>query len=443
VTRRSGTGRPKRLAAAVLAGGLLLIPATLASTGGRLFLPVAAAIADGSSLPGAGDLLAALHSATAEPEEYGASGNLPESDTLSPELLAALAGPATPSGPSFGTGAGALASVPPGPLGLPGVMLDAYMRAAGTLAATYPHCGLHWSVLAAIGRIESNHARGGAVDAKGTTVQPILGPQLSGGPGVAAIRDSDGGLLDGDAVWDRAVGPMQFIPGTWARYAVDGNNDGVASPHNIYDSTLAAGHYLCAGSGDLRDPVALAEAIFRYNHSEAYVTNVLSWAAAYATGVTPLPSVPAPVLPVGELPPTTTPPSTTPPSTTTAPTTATTTTTGSSTTTPTTPTCPTAPTGTTDPSSTAPTTTVPPGCETTTTPPPSTSETTSETTTQTTTDPTQSAGGTVSSSESSTLSSADPPPDSSASSTQGSSGSSESSTSSGGAASTTTSLPAA
>ena len=380
MTRRSGTVRPKRVAAAIVAGWLLLIPAILASTGGQLFLPIASAISHGSVLPGAGDLLAAVHSAKAQPEDYGASGTLPESDTLSPELIAALTGPTGPGfDPTFGTGAGPLAAVPPGPLGLPSVMLDAYMRASQALAATRPDCGLHWSVLAAIGRIESNHARGGAVDTQGTTVRPILGPQLSGGPGVAAIRDSDGGALDGDTVWDRAVGPMQFIPTTWARYAVDGSNDGVASPHNIYDSTLAAGHYLCAGGGDLRNPVALAQAIFRYNHSEPYVANVLGWAAAYASGVTPLPSSPGLAEPVADLPPVAAAPGTTPPDTTTptstttttgtstptTTTTTTTTTTGTSTTT-TTVTCPTAPT---DPSTTTPTS-VPAGCETTTTPPP-------------------------------------------------------------------------
>jgi hypothetical protein len=276
---------------------------------------------------------------------------------------------------------GPLATVPPGPLGIPGVMLDAYLKAEQRLALSHPTCGLHWSVLAAIGRIESGHARGGAVDANGTTIRPILGPQLSGGPGIAAIRDSDGGLLDGDSVWDRAVGPMQFIPTTWAGYSADGNDDGTVSPHNIYDSTVAAGKYLCADRTDLRDPVSLARAIFRYNHSDAYVAKILAWAAAYANGVTPLPSSPAPIEePVAEpqVPDPTTPPGTTPPPTTNPPST---TTPPPSTTDPTTtpPTCPTTPPSTTDPTSpTSPTpsTTVPPECETTTPPPPPSSSTT-------------------------------------------------------------------
>ncbi len=55
---------------------------------------------------------------------------------------------------------------------------------------------------------------------------PVRGPALSGGA-FSAIRDTDGGRYDGDPVWDRAVGPMQFIPGTWRIWGADGNGDGV------------------------------------------------------------------------------------------------------------------------------------------------------------------------------------------------------------------------
>ncbi|GAA4014617.1 hypothetical protein GCM10022247_41870 [Allokutzneria multivorans] len=175
--------------------------------------------------------------------------------------------------------------------GIPGPVLDAYLRADRTLATTLPDCGLHWSYLAGIGKVESNHARG-QVDANGTTPAPILGPVLSGAPGMAAIADTDGGKLDGDAVWDRAVGPMQFIPGTWARYGVDGNGDGKADPHNIYDAALSAGRYLCSGGLDLREPEQLATAVFRYNHSNAYVAKVLGLAIGYSMGLAPLPDLP-------------------------------------------------------------------------------------------------------------------------------------------------------
>ena len=211
---------------------------------------------------------------------FGATGYLPESVRIGPDLLA----------PPLATPPQVDRSMPDGPHGIPGIVLDAYRRAESTMAAGDPGCGLNWFVLAGVGRIESNHARGGRLTADGTTVRPIVGPRLSGGPGVAAIRDTDGGRLDGDPVWDRAVGPMQFIPSTWANYRSDGNGDGIASPHNMYDAALDAARYLCVGDADLRDPAQLARAIFRYNHSNDYVRIVLTWARAYANGVTPIPS---------------------------------------------------------------------------------------------------------------------------------------------------------
>jgi len=174
-------------------------------------------------------------------------------------------------------------TLPDGPLGIPGVMLDAYQRAEQTMAQTHPSCHLSWTTLAGIGEIESGHASGGRVDAAGNTVGSILGPQLNGSPGMAAIADTDQGTLDADPGWDRAVGPMQFIPASWRGY-------GAGNPHNIYDSTLAAGRYLCAGGTDLSDPTQQAAAVLRYNHSATYVVTVLRWAAGYRTGVLPTPS---------------------------------------------------------------------------------------------------------------------------------------------------------
>ncbi len=188
-------------------------------------------------------------------------------------------------------------NLPDGPLGIPGVMLDAYQRAEQTMAQTQPACRLSWSMLAGIGKIESGHASGGRVDAAGNTLGSIRGARLNGSAGIAAIADTDQGALDGDAVWDRAVGPMQFIPSSWRNYGVQGNGDGVTNPDNIYDSTLAAGRYLCAGGGDLSDPAQQRVAVFRYNHSASYVSNVQLWAQAYVTGVFPTPSAPGSVPP--------------------------------------------------------------------------------------------------------------------------------------------------
>ncbi|MBF6209379.1 lytic murein transglycosylase, partial [Streptomyces gardneri] len=168
-----------------------------------------------------------------------------------------------------------------GALGIPEVVLAAYRNAELALASSAPGCGLSWSLLAGIGRIESGHARGGRTDAAGTTVSPIFGPALDGSlPGNEVIRAGDGGFV-------RAVGPMQFLPGTWGLYGADGNGDGVSDPHNVFDAALAAGKYLCSGGMDLRDGSQELRAVLRYNNSMAYAANVLSWSAAYRTGGSP------------------------------------------------------------------------------------------------------------------------------------------------------------
>jgi hypothetical protein len=86
----------------------------------------------------------------------------------------------------------------------------------------------------------------------------------------------------------QAMGPMQFLPGTWSRYASDGNGDGKAEVQNLFDATLAAARYLCSGGLNMRDQSQVMTAILRYNNSVAYARNVLGWAAAYATGVVPV-----------------------------------------------------------------------------------------------------------------------------------------------------------
>ncbi|HEX4701490.1 MAG TPA: lytic murein transglycosylase [Pseudonocardiaceae bacterium] len=170
--------------------------------------------------------------------------------------------------------------------GVPSNVMAAYQNAAALLARTQPNCHLPVELLAAIGKVESGHARGGRLDAAGTAVPSILGPVLDGSGGFAAIPDTDHGALDGDSTWDRAVGPMQFIPSTWRRWASDGNNDGVADPENIYDATLAAGRYLCADGRDLSTDVGIQSAILSYNDSVAYLHLVSAWLAAYHGGMT-------------------------------------------------------------------------------------------------------------------------------------------------------------
>jgi len=101
--------------------------------------------------------------------------------------------------------------------------LDAYQRAATLVEAADPSCHVDWALLAAIGRVESNHARfgGNRLDAAGVAQPGIIGIPLDGSRGTARITDTDGGSLDRDTVYDRAVGPMQFIPSTWRVVGVD------------------------------------------------------------------------------------------------------------------------------------------------------------------------------------------------------------------------------
>ncbi|WP_405178079.1 lytic murein transglycosylase [Nocardia sp. NBC_01377] len=185
----------------------------------------------------------------------------------------------------------ARAEIPAGPLGIPGIAVAAYQNAEQVLHTEDPECGMSWSMLAGIGRVESTHAFGGKADADGNPLSPVYGPVLDGSLyGNHVIHDSDDGALDGLSGYDRAIGPMQFLPDTWKRYAADGNNDGVADPQNLFDATLTAGKYLCSGGLDMRDMSQQTRAILRYNNSMAYVANVMAWANSYNNGVAPKPA---------------------------------------------------------------------------------------------------------------------------------------------------------
>lgn len=172
--------------------------------------------------------------------------------------------------------------------GIPATVLDAYKKAEAALGTAKPGCNLPWQLLAAIGKVESGQARGGRVDANGTTTSPILGPQLDGN-GFALIKDTDNGAYDGNSSYDSAVGPMQFIPSTWAWAGRDGNGDGREDPNNVYDAALAAGHYLCRFGWDLSTQADLNRAILSYNHSTDYLNLVLSWLEYYRKGTHEVP----------------------------------------------------------------------------------------------------------------------------------------------------------
>jgi Transglycosylase SLT domain len=104
--------------------------------------------------------------------------------------------------------------------------------------------GLPWEVLAAIGQIESGW---------GTNT----GPSTAG-----------------------ALGPMQFLPSTWAAWGISGFGD--KGPPNIndpFDAVPSAARYLCAAGGSTA--AGLPRAIFAYNHADWYVSEVLALARQY------------------------------------------------------------------------------------------------------------------------------------------------------------------
>ncbi|MFF7008591.1 lytic murein transglycosylase [Streptomyces fimicarius] len=235
----------------------------------------AATLADGSA--GSGDPKAAGEDTASADNDGAATGNSPYYTDLPPLV--------TPDKPGSSSNLPAIGSAE---AGIPASILAAYKQAEQTVATTDPNCRLPWQLLAAIGKVESGQARGGRVDANGTTTSPILGPALNG-QGFALIKDTDGGAYDGDAVHDRAVGPMQFIPSTWASWGQDANGDGRKDPNNIYDAALAAGRYLCANDRDLAIAADLDKAVLSYNRSTEYLRTVRSWFSYYQRGTHEIP----------------------------------------------------------------------------------------------------------------------------------------------------------
>ena len=130
-------------------------------------------------------------------------------------------------------------------------------------AATAP-CAVDWTVLGGIANVASDHGRvGGAqrLRADGVVTPPVLGLPLDGNEGRALMADTDGGLVDGVADFDRAVGPFQFIPATWTAYRTDGNGDGVTDPHNLWDAAASAAALLC-DTGIVSEPASAISLYF-------------------------------------------------------------------------------------------------------------------------------------------------------------------------------------
>jgi membrane-bound lytic murein transglycosylase B len=180
--------RLQRRAMAALAGSALLVVPGFTASGPFSPVETTAAAPPVRQVPTGQD--------ADELPQVAVDGSLPQ-PTIPPPLAA-------PGAPNIPRGSGS--ATPSGPLGIPGTALQAYKHAADLLATQDPGCHIDWELIASIGRIESNHARGGYVKPNGDTIEPILGPVLDGTGGFAAIHDSDNGRWDGNATWDRAVG---------------------------------------------------------------------------------------------------------------------------------------------------------------------------------------------------------------------------------------------
>ncbi|GAA3448518.1 lytic murein transglycosylase [Dactylosporangium matsuzakiense] len=157
-------------------------------------------------------------------------------------------------------------------LDIPVVALQAYGYAEAVTARTTPKCHLTWTTLAGIGKVESDHGRtgGSVLQDDGRSTPKIIGPPLDGQNNRQAVADTDQGVLDGDRTWDRAVGPMQFLPATWKQYGQDADANGVPDIDDIDDAALTAATFLCEGGRDLSTVEGWNSAIHAYNLPEEY-----------------------------------------------------------------------------------------------------------------------------------------------------------------------------
>ena len=231
---------------------------------------------------------ASLVNSSATASDNAAASSLPDGTTVPNDAIEAPASvptpgviaPAVPEGSADSVVSGASSN------GIPAPAIAAYQRAR-------PDHRLRRQVLQhpvgadrGIGRVESDHGRygGNALTESGVSKPGIYGIALNGKNGTQAINDTDGGELDKDTVFDRAVGPMQFIPSTWQVVKVDADGDSKRNPQDMDDAALATAVYLCSGKDNLSQRKGQEAAVYRYNHSQDYVNLVLRIMEAYSSG---------------------------------------------------------------------------------------------------------------------------------------------------------------
>lgn len=223
---------------------------------------------------------AGMGSATPAGAPSPATVELPDVDPGQPASLASAGG----QGPwRLPRRDGAVQPVGQPNRGVPSVAQAAYQRAEAVITSADSTCGVDWELLAAIGQVESDHGRfnDNVLGPDGISRPGVFGQPLDGSRHTQEISDTDGGRFDHDLTWDRAVGPMQFIPATWREVAVDADGDGRRNPQDIDDAALASAVYLCAGEGDLATVGGRRAALLRYNLSRQYGDLVLRIRTVY------------------------------------------------------------------------------------------------------------------------------------------------------------------
>jgi hypothetical protein len=201
--------------------------------------------------------------------------------TTGPAASATTVGPTPPGRPAdaLSQWAGAVGRV----LNVPEVAIQAYGYGQFVLAQRDQACHLSWTTLAGIGQVESQHGQiGGAVlEPSGRSAPPIVGPPLDGQGGRALVRDTDAGAFDGDATYDRALGPLRLLPSVWQAFAADADGDGILDPYDLDDSALALALLLCSGSEDMSKATGWNAAIGLYHSGATYAKSVFTVADDY------------------------------------------------------------------------------------------------------------------------------------------------------------------